>query len=155
MDPQVFPARVEPARALWVTDDGASTVTFEYRVNPDRRILRFTGPDAEDLLRAAVASIGQVHRAELEDQILRGADEAATFCSAFLLGELLGSDAIETLLTGAEQAPDHGAWGCLRALEPLVTRSELVRLRAIRENPKRGAEVRMLAGELANRLEIF
>ncbi len=155
VSPQVFPARPEPARVLWVTDDGASTVTFEYRVNPDRRVLRFAGPDAEDLRRAVIATIGHIEREELEERILSGTDEAEVFCSAFLLGELLGSGAVETLLTGAERAADHGAWGCLRALEPLATRAQLGRLRAIRENPDRGAEVRLLAGQLANRLDVL
>jgi hypothetical protein len=150
--PQVFPARPEPAHVAWCTEDGASTVVFRYSVNPDRRMLRFSGPDAVDLRHAAVAAFGEVDQGTLVAALLESEDEALAFRSAFLLAELLGGGAVETLLNAAESRPDHSAWGCLRALEPYAGSRDIARLQALRENRDRPASVRALAGEIASGL---
>jgi hypothetical protein len=153
-EPQVFPARPDPARVAWCTEDGASTVVFRYAVNPDRRVLRFSGPDADDLRRAAVATLGELKEDELLNAVREASDEALAFRSAFLLAELLGGGCVETLLSAAEHRPDHSAWGCLRAMEPYAQPAHAARLRALRADSDRPASVRALAGEIASSLAV-
>lgn len=150
--PQVFPARPEPARVAWTTADGASTAEFRYAVNPDRRSIRFTGSDAEDLRRVSVATMGELRRDELEAAVLSATDEATAFRSAFWLAELLGEEAVEVLMRGATSRPDHAAWGCLRAAEPFLRRADLPVLQQIRGDVTRPAAVRSLAGAVAGAL---
>lgn len=149
-EPQVFPARPEPARVAWCTSDGASTLVFRYAVNPDRRTLRFTGPDGPDLRRAAVAALGEVERETLERNLRETEDEALAFRSAFLLAECLGGESVPFLLDAAETRPEHSAWGCLRAFEPFALPAHAARLRALRADPDRPGPVRALAGEIAS-----
>lgn len=150
--PQVFPARPEPARVAWTTDDGASVVEFHYQVNPDRRSIRFQGPDAGDLRRACVSALGELGQADLERAVLVSENEADVFVAAFHLAELLGGAAIPTLLRGAASRPDHAAWGCMRAVEPLLCAENIEQVQRIREDPSRPAAVRALAADIVGRL---
>ncbi len=88
--PQVFPGRPEPAQVRWVDAEQVEHVRFNYRVNPDRRVLRCFGDEA--------ASIAEIVRRRLGED-----SREALF--ALLLGEDSGDAAYAVAALADIDAP--------------------------------------------------
>ena len=150
MVPQVFPARSEPGRARWSTPDGATTVKWRYHVNPDRRTLDIEGPDAAELelTLARAPALGVTSFRDIETQ-LREADDEEARLAAYLAAACLHERSVEVICWGLIHRSDYVGTGCVQALELIGDASVVPMLVALRENPKRAPDLRMLAGEAA------
>ncbi|MCB9520617.1 MAG: hypothetical protein H6700_07225 [Myxococcales bacterium] len=145
---QVFPARPEPARAVWRSPDGLTITTFRYLTNPDRRFVDATGEDAEAVVGAVERSVGALDGAALRAQ-LGGTDEDSAFAAAFLATGLPRAEAVAMLVAAIPTATDHVATGCVRALEIVADATVVPVLVDLRYDAARSAELRVLAAEAA------
>lgn len=151
IEPQVFPARPEPASAAWVGPDGEVVGVFRYRVNPDRRTLALYGDDADAIARTIRASLGTIEFDEIATRLRSGTAEEA-FVAAFLASAADDPGVVGLLCDGLRDRDAYVGIGCLRALEIVGDPAVVPTLRAIRADGDRAGELRLLAGEIADAL---
>lgn len=147
-DPQVFPARPEPARAWWASESSDRVAVFRYMVNPDRRTVDLEGADVAAVADSIRAELGEIDPTAIAESLRSGPDEAA-FTAAFLLAASAEPDAVELLSEALVRRDDYVAVGVLRAMELLGDPTVVPLLRAVRADGSRAGEVRLLAGEIA------
>lgn len=151
VEPQVFPARPEPAAAFWAAEDGEIVAVFGYQVNPDRRTLVLVGDEAEPLASTVSRTLGVLSFEAISEQ-LETADSESAFIACFLLAATGDPRAFDALARALDERDEHVAVGCIRSMELLGDPRAVPLLREVRRDPERAGEVRLLAGEIADAL---
>lgn len=151
VEPQVFPARPEPARAWWIGPGAAAVAVFRYHVNPDRRTLDLDGAEASAIAATVRASLGTIPFEQIAGRLADGDPESA-FVAAFVAASSGDDRALDVLSRALRERDDYVGVGCLRAIELLGDAAAVPLLREIRRDEGRAGEVRLLAGEIAGAL---
>lgn len=149
--PQVFPARDEPAIAIWRSPDARTEITFRYWVDPDRRAVDLEGDDAADLADVLAGSVGVDDVDQLLAELAED-DASVARRAAFRVASSQSPRAAAALLRSVEHRDEYVATAALRALEWLGDPTVASALRAFASDPERAPVLRALAREIASTL---